>query len=349
MSAALTLHTSSEMDRLSEKAHELITTGNLVGLTPAEKVIWYKERCAATGLDYRTSPFQYVTLPDGKVVLYATKTAAEQASEKRGLSLIILDKKVEFGLFVVTCKAQDATGRSVEDLGAVPVEGLKGLALANAMMKTMTKAKRRTVLSFCGMGMLDETEVDDIPGARVATVEQMHSQSIQQGESTIEAAYTQEEEARSCTPKEYRDDFIADAISVGIAAEQIEPANLSKWAMQITQMLEQTPEKAWKNPVMWYEASECLRKFHAAQPSANLEQIAAACLRFQSVTQVCEMTAAEWHVLATEGLSVPQKIEPLPHTPTVESVLEPLLKMTDLQTDPPANDPNAATLAAIVG
>jgi hypothetical protein len=38
--------------------------------------------------------------------------------------------------------------------------------LANALMKAETKAKRRATLSICGLGMLDETEVEDIQGAQ---------------------------------------------------------------------------------------------------------------------------------------------------------------------------------------
>jgi len=41
-----------------------------------------------------------------------------------------------------------------------------GEALANALMKASTKAKRRLTLSLCGLGFLDETEVGTIPGAR---------------------------------------------------------------------------------------------------------------------------------------------------------------------------------------
>jgi len=37
---------------------------------------------------------------------------------------------------------------------------------ANAIMKCETKAKRRVTLSICGLGFLDETEVDSIPGAK---------------------------------------------------------------------------------------------------------------------------------------------------------------------------------------
>ena len=36
-------------------------------------------------------------------------------------------------------------------------------ALANAIMKTETKAKRRATLSICGLGFLDESEIETIP------------------------------------------------------------------------------------------------------------------------------------------------------------------------------------------
>jgi hypothetical protein len=39
--------------------------------------------------------------------------------------------------------------------------------LANALMKAETKSKRRVTLSICGLGFLDETEADSIPGAVV--------------------------------------------------------------------------------------------------------------------------------------------------------------------------------------
>jgi hypothetical protein len=63
---------------------------------------------------------------------------------------------------VVTANAQDAKGRVDESTGAVPVEGVKGESLANAMMKAETKAKRRVTLSICGLGLLDESEVGSV-------------------------------------------------------------------------------------------------------------------------------------------------------------------------------------------
>jgi hypothetical protein len=37
------------------------------------------------------------------------------------------------------------------------------------MMKAETKSKRRVTLSIVGLGMLDESEVDSIPGAKAVT------------------------------------------------------------------------------------------------------------------------------------------------------------------------------------
>src|SRR4029077_13307885 len=52
--------------------------------------------------------------------------------------------------------------------GAVSIKGLGGQLLANAYMKAETKAKRRGTLSICGLGWMDETEADSIPGAAPA-------------------------------------------------------------------------------------------------------------------------------------------------------------------------------------
>jgi hypothetical protein len=51
------------------------------------------------------------------------------------------------------------------------VKGLAGESLCNALMKASTKAKRRAVLAVCGLGMLDESELDTVAGARPETSE----------------------------------------------------------------------------------------------------------------------------------------------------------------------------------
>jgi hypothetical protein len=42
--------------------------------------------------------------------------------------------------------------------------------LANLQMKAVTKGKRRLTLSLCGLGWLDETEVETIPNAQPVIV-----------------------------------------------------------------------------------------------------------------------------------------------------------------------------------
>jgi hypothetical protein len=48
-------------------------------------------------------------------------------------------------------------------IGVKAIATLKGEARANAMMTAETKGKRRVTLSICGLGVLDETEVADLP------------------------------------------------------------------------------------------------------------------------------------------------------------------------------------------
>jgi hypothetical protein len=121
--------------------------------------------CESLGLNPLTQPFQYVLL-GGRLVLYARKDACDQLRKIHGVSLQIVEKTVADDLAVVHVRATAAGGRSDEDLGAVSLAGLKGEARCNAILKAITKAKRRVTLSICGLGFLDETEVAAVPDAR---------------------------------------------------------------------------------------------------------------------------------------------------------------------------------------
>lgn len=147
--------------------HALVTGGDCSRLTPAQKTAYYVARCEAAGLDPRAQPFAFVRL-NGKEVLYAQKAAADQLAAKHGVRLSILSQATEDGIRIVTVRAEAKDGRVTEEIGALPIKGLTGEALSNALMKTVTKAKRRAVLSLCGLGMLDETEVESIPHAEPA-------------------------------------------------------------------------------------------------------------------------------------------------------------------------------------
>lgn len=78
-----------------------------------------------------------------------------------GVSVKIVARELVEDVYVVTAQASDKGGRCDESIGAVAVKGLQGEAKANALMKAETKAKRRVTLSISGLGMLDETEVEE--------------------------------------------------------------------------------------------------------------------------------------------------------------------------------------------
>lgn len=147
-----------------ETLNALIAGGDLSRLSQPQRLEYYKVRCERAGLDPSAQPFEYLTL-QGKTILYAKKTCTDQLASIHKIRASITSQVTESDIRVVTARAIAADGRETEDVGAVNVSGLKGEALANALMKAVTKAKRRAILSLCGLGMLDETEVETIPGA----------------------------------------------------------------------------------------------------------------------------------------------------------------------------------------
>lgn len=140
----------------------LLIRGDLADLSPEARAKYYTRVCESLGLNPLTRPFEYITL-NGRLTLYARKDATEQLRKLHGVSIVDLTTSERDGVYVVTVRARDASGRTDMATGAVATGGLKGEALANALMRAETKAKRRVTLSICGLGMLDETETEDIP------------------------------------------------------------------------------------------------------------------------------------------------------------------------------------------
>lgn len=151
----------------SEIMEQVIIKGDLSKLTPQERTQYYMKVCESIGLNPLTKPFEYIAL-NGKLQLYALKACTEQLRGIHDVSVIDLTETLVNEVFIVTAKVKNGAGRTDAAKGAVPIKGLAGEALANAMMKAETKAKRRATLSLCGLGWLDESEVESIPGAKVS-------------------------------------------------------------------------------------------------------------------------------------------------------------------------------------
>jgi hypothetical protein len=145
---------------------QVIIKGDLSKLTPEERTKYYMKVCESIGLNPLTKPFEYIAL-NGKLQLYALKACTEQLRGIHDVSVTDLTETLVNDVFIVTAKVRNGDGRTDAAKGAVPIKGLTGEALANAMMKAETKAKRRATLSLCGLGWLDESEIESIPGAKV--------------------------------------------------------------------------------------------------------------------------------------------------------------------------------------
>lgn len=152
-----------------EAVEAAVINGDLERLSPEYRVKWYQMRCEAAGLNSMSRPFEYIRL-SGKLTLYATKSCTDQLSGIHGLSHSIISRETMGDVHVVTVEVKGASGRSTQDIGAVAIGGLKGEALCNALMKTVTKAKRRATLSLCGLGdVIDESELDTVRNVQRCT------------------------------------------------------------------------------------------------------------------------------------------------------------------------------------
>lgn len=158
----------------SSALESLLAAGDMKRLTTKQRIAYYRQVCADTGLNPLTQPFEFVTL-QGKMVMYARKEAASQLSRIHGVTteIVELTRIPELKILLCKVRASNAAGRFVDDVGAVAFgDKLTGDLAAIEYMKVVTKGKRRAILSFCGLGMLDESELDAIPGARIVAMDQ---------------------------------------------------------------------------------------------------------------------------------------------------------------------------------
>ena len=144
----------------------LALRGDMSALDPKDKAVYLQKLCESLGLNFLTQPFIPLKL-NGKEILYASRGATDQLASINKLTREIIKTEQISDVYVATCKVSAPDGRFDISTGAVTIGSLKGDALANALMKAETKAKRRATLSFCGLGFLDESEIETIPANRV--------------------------------------------------------------------------------------------------------------------------------------------------------------------------------------
>ncbi|HIC5268677.1 TPA: hypothetical protein ACW5F7_001531 [Campylobacter coli] len=138
-----------------------LVKGDLSKLSDVERASYVKNLCESLGLNMLTKPFEYIVL-NGKLTLYANKSATDQLRQIRKVSITKTEVAQVGDIYMVTAYAATPDGRTDCDTGALNIKNLGGDNLANAIMKAITKAKRRVTLSICGLGMLDESELEII-------------------------------------------------------------------------------------------------------------------------------------------------------------------------------------------
>lgn len=173
-----------------EIINSLILTGDLSGLKPAQQTQYYTAVCKSLDINPLTQPFAIITY-QGKKVLYATKGCTQQLAGARSINTEVTNRETKDSVYIVSVRATDKNGRFTDEDGIVSVSGLKGIELANAMMKACTKAKRRAVLALCGLGIPDELDIEDTP----------HTEQVDTSKSKIEKIVNQVEEAQIVTPE----------------------------------------------------------------------------------------------------------------------------------------------------
>jgi len=148
----------------------VLVSRDLSKLNPAQRLDYYRQVCQSMGLNPLTKPFDYIQL-NGKLTLYAKKDATDQLRKIHGVNIDDVNTNDDGDWFIVTVKGSDNSGRRDVEIGAVAKNDMRG-NYGNALMKAVTKAKRRLTLSLCGLGWLDdETEVETIQDARPVVVD----------------------------------------------------------------------------------------------------------------------------------------------------------------------------------
>lgn len=138
---------------------QALSIGDLSKMPAHVRVAYYLSACQSMGLNPFTRPLIAMKTQSGEMHLYATAACAEQLRKRDRISMRVKNRLKEDGLYIVTVEASTPDGRVEESQGIVEITNLKGQALATALMRCETKAKRRATMAICGMGFPSDEDV----------------------------------------------------------------------------------------------------------------------------------------------------------------------------------------------
>jgi hypothetical protein len=138
---------------LNPEIQKVITAenGRCDKLDPQQKEEYSGWICTVMGVSPALRPVDFIPTKNG-IRPYLNKGAAELIRDARKISITSIEVTEQNGMFVVMCHVKDVSGRVDVDLGVC----MKGDEPNNALMKAVTKAKRRATLSMCRLGGIIE-------------------------------------------------------------------------------------------------------------------------------------------------------------------------------------------------
>ena len=243
----------------------VLVNGDLSKLSAGQRLDYYRTVCESLGLTPLTKPFSYIQL-SGKLTLYAQKDATDQLRRIYGVSIDSVHREMMDGLIIVTAKGHDRNGRTDVEIGVVNKNDMSG-NLANALMKATTKAKRRLTLSLCGLGWLDETEVETIRDARQDVVD------LDTGEIIVEKPAEKPAETKQRKP--WDEDAFLDQFQI--------PANVPDIDTKAAETYTDSNGKPYKDMTVrelyshWMGLAKRLKDENEAQAELTVMKIGAIC------------------------------------------------------------------------
>jgi|KBSSwiS6_1023812.scaffolds.fasta_scaffold00451_14 hypothetical protein len=190
----------------AQTLEHVLGTGDLSKLTTGQRVEFMARTCQSLGLNPLTRPFRFLQL-NGQIQMYATRDCTDQLRKLHKINLAVIDKQQDGDVYIVTVRARTPDGREDEDIGAVTLGQLQGDGRANALMKCLTKAKRRVTLSICGLGLLSEDELDTLPGAAVFDADERPPVQTRREQINSEVPLEQQPGVQKMTLRQWLDDF----------------------------------------------------------------------------------------------------------------------------------------------
>lgn len=151
----------TDSNKLAPAAFRASFSRNFHGVSDADRANYVSALCKVLGIPTPLNPFYFLPVSQTVTVLYAGIEATQLLAESKKLNIEILRKSLdkETNLYTVEIRVTGPSGRFCDNEGIIYLGGVTGKDRANAMMKAITKAQRRSVLSYCGLSITDDDEL----------------------------------------------------------------------------------------------------------------------------------------------------------------------------------------------